>query len=187
MNITLLFLPVAAAFMGWGIHKIALSIFIKRSLRKEKIIGAIANIPVEDIFSIDEVADKITSKETLDKIMPAIGEHIDHFLKVKLKQSMPVVAMFISDKTIAQLKQVFLDELEILFPQIMNNYVGQLKKDFDLQKIITEKINAHSEEKLQQLIMQAISKPLQYLEIVGAVSGFIIGMLVVITTFFIVK
>jgi hypothetical protein len=50
--------------------------------------------------------------------MPMIGAHVDNFLKNKLSDEMPFLSLFIGDKTIKSLKKTFMQELEILFPQI---------------------------------------------------------------------
>jgi hypothetical protein len=100
---------------------------------------------------------------------------------------MPVVGMFIGEKTIAQLKQVFLDELQSLFPQIMNSYAKELQNDFDLKKIIAYKLQSIPEEKIQTTIKQSLSKQFSSIEIAGAVIGFITGLVSVVITYFIVK
>lgn len=187
MNPALLIVPVVAAFIGWICNKIALQVFINRLSNKSNVSKLAASIPVDEIFSFDEISEKITNPANLQKIMPVIDEHIDHFLKVKLKQSMPVVGMFIGEKTIAQLKQVFLEELQSLFPQIMQNYAKELQNDFDLKKIIAYKLQSVPEEKIQSTIKQAFSKQFSSIEIAGALIGFIIGSISVVSTYFIVK
>ncbi|MDI3320745.1 DUF445 domain-containing protein [Pinibacter soli] len=187
MNPALLIVPVVAAFIGWMCNKIALQFFIKRFSSKSNVNSLAANIPVDEIFSFDEISEKITDPANLQKIMPVIDEHIDHFLKVKLKQSMPVVGMFIGEKTIAQLKQVFLDELQSLFPQIMQNYAKELQNDFDLKKILAYKLQSVPEEKIQNTIRQAFSKQFFTIEMTGAIMGFVIGSISVFITYFIVK
>jgi hypothetical protein len=38
--------------------------------------------------------------------------------------------MFIGDKTVAQLKSIFLDELQLIFPTVLNQYINNVKVDF---------------------------------------------------------
>ena len=95
---------------------------------------------------------------------------------------MPVVGMFIGDKTITQLKSVFMDELETLFPVIMKNYVGHIKNDLDLEKIVTDKIANFSSEKLEIMLNQILTKEFRFVEIIGAALGFFIGLLQIFLT-----
>jgi uncharacterized membrane protein YheB (UPF0754 family) len=114
--------------------------------------------------------------------MPQIDAHIDHFLRVKLADQMPVISMFIGDKTIQQMKSVFMTELKEIFPSIMKSYMGNLKKDLDLEKIVIEKVKGFSSDKLEQILNDIMSKEFRFVEIIGGVLGFIIGIIQVILT-----
>ncbi|HNJ59244.1 MAG TPA: DUF445 family protein, partial [Chitinophagaceae bacterium] len=135
-----------------------------------------------ELLSFKEIEDKIANPQNIQKIMPLVEEHIDGFLKVKLAEQMPVISMFISYKTIDQLKTVFMNELEVLFPSIMNNYMGKLKAELDLEKIVTEKVNNFSSDKLEEILNSIMKKELKFVEILGGVLGFIIGIFQVLIT-----
>ena len=112
--------------------------------------------------------------------MPLIEAHIDGFLRVKLAQQMPVISMFIGDKTINELKSVFTAELETLFPVIMKNYMGQLQQDLDLEQIVIEKVAGFSSDKLEMVLKAIMSREFRFVEILGGILGFIIGVLQVL-------
>ena len=114
--------------------------------------------------------------------MPVVETHIDNFLRVKLSEAMPVISMFIGDKTIEQLKGIFLKELESLFPVIMKNYMGSLQQDLDLERIVVNKVSGFSTDKLEAILYQIMSKEFRFVEIIGGVLGFIIGLLQVVIT-----
>lgn len=38
--------------------------------------------------------------------------------------------MFIGDKTVTQLKSIFLDELQFIFPEVLNSFLNNAKDDF---------------------------------------------------------
>lgn len=50
-------------------------------------------------------------------ILPLADTHVDDFLRNKLPKKMPVMSMLVGDKTIAQLKAVFMEELQDLLPE----------------------------------------------------------------------
>ncbi len=185
MNFVLIVIPFISAFAGWLLHRITSRYFIIQFARKDFLISILSKFDIKRLFSTDEITKKISSGGNLDKIMPVIDNHIDHFLNVKLKESMPVVGMFIGEKTIAQLKKVFLDELEILFPQVMESYTANISNEIDLQQIITDKIQLLPDEKIKFFVKQSFSKQLQNIEILGAVSGFVTGTIAVVITFFV--
>jgi len=131
-------------------------------------------------LSFKDIEQKITNPNNIKKIMPHVEGHIDHFLRNKLSEQMPMISMFIGDKTIAQLKSVFIAELEILFPTIMTNYMENLQHELDLEKIITEKVSGFSSDKLEEILNAIMSKEFRFVEIIGAVLGFVIGLVQVL-------
>ena len=93
-----------------------------------------------------------------------------------------MIAMFIGDKTIAQLKTVFMAELQELFPVIMKNYVANLRHDLDLERIVVEKIAGFSADRLESLLNEFLTKEFRFVEIIGAALGFLIGVLQILLT-----
>ena len=114
--------------------------------------------------------------------MPMIEDHIDDFLRNRLSNEMPVISMFIGDKTINKLKASFMKEIELLFPQVMKQYAGNLKNELDLEQIVITKVAGFSSDKLEEVLYQIMSKEFRFVEIIGAVIGFIIGLVQVIIT-----
>ena len=136
----------------------------------------------EELLSFKDISSKITNPENVDKLMPFVEEHIDYFLRVKLAEKMPVISMFIGDKTIGELKIVFMEELKTLFPSLMQNYMTNLQQDLDLEEIVTQKVAAFSSDKLEDILNSIMSKEFRFVEIIGAVLGFIIGLLQIVIT-----
>jgi uncharacterized membrane protein YheB (UPF0754 family) len=202
MNGWLLLIPVISALIGWTINHLLLkTIFHPRQTktvlglaiqgvipaRKDKIAKAMAKLVSSEFLSSKAIGEKITSPENFKKIMPQVEHHIDNFLKVKLPQTMPMISMFIGDKTIAQLKTVFVSELELLFPEIMKDYMEKLQEETDLQKIIEEKIIAIPNAKIETLVINGLNRELRMIKIIGGLTGFIIGAIQLVITLFITR
>jgi uncharacterized membrane protein YheB (UPF0754 family) len=117
--------------------------------------------------------------------MPVIEQHVDEFLRVKLGKEMPVISMFIGEKTIVTMKTVFMKELETLFPQVLKNYAGNLKSELNIEKMITEKIAAFPMDKLESIFNDQLSKEMNAIRMIGALSGFVIGIIQILLTFLI--
>jgi len=163
-------------FLGLTFH----GVFPKR---QKQIAESLGKIVGQELLSFDDIEKTITNPENVQRILPLAEAHIDNFLRVKLKESMPMIAMFIGDKTITQLKEVFMKELEELFPVIMKNYVAHLKNDLDLEKIVVEKISSFSSDKLETMLNQILTKEFRFVEVIGAALGFFIGLLQIFLTF----
>lgn len=193
----LIFIPIISAFIGWFTNWIAIKMLF-HPREPKKILGIVfqgifpkrqkvfaeklGKMVGAELLSFGDIERKITSPENLQKIMPVVETHIDHFLRTKLSQTMPVIAMFIGEKTIVQLKEVLMTELQTLFPTLMQNYMGQLKNELDLERIVTEKVSAFSSEKLESILQQIMSKEFFFVEIIGGVLGFMIGLFQVLLT-----
>lgn len=143
---------------------------------QQKIAEKLGQVVGKELLSFSEIEAKVTNPENLQKLRPDIEQHIDGFLKNKISEVFPVLSMFVGDKTINQLKAAFMMELENLFPVLMKNYMGKLQEDLNLEKIVTEKVAAFSSEKLENILSQITKKEFQFLEVIGAVFGLLIGL-----------
>ena len=150
--------------------------------KQQQIAENLGRIVGQELLSFEDIEQTITNPANVQRILPLADAHIDNFLRVKLKESMPMIAMFIGDKTIEQLKTVFMKELEELFPVIMKNYVAHLKNDLDLEKIVVDKIANFSSDRLETMLNQILTKEFRFVEVIGAALGFFIGLLQIFLT-----
>lgn len=197
MNPWLLLIPVISAFIGWFTNWIAIKmlfhprepkqflgftiqgIFPKRQAQFAEKLGKLV---ADELLSFKDIEQKITSPENLGSVMPYIENHIDDFLRVKLGKAMPMIGMFIGEKTINDMKKIFMEELESIFPEVMHKYMEKLQEELDLEKIVTEKVKAFSSDKLESILQQIMSKEFRFVEIIGGVLGFVIGLVQVLIT-----
>lgn len=197
MNYWLLLIPIISAFIGWITNLIAIKMLFHPRLpvkilgitiqgifpkRQEQFAVKLGKLVSDELLSFKDIEQKITDPGNIKAMIPLIENHIDRFLREKLSETMPMLSMFIGDKTIDKIKEVFLGELENLFPVIMKSYLGKLQTELDLEAIVTEKVKAFSSEKLEQILYQVMSKEFTFIEIIGAILGFIIGLLQVVIT-----
>ncbi len=197
MNWILFLIPIISAFIGWFTNWIAIKMLFhprepKKILgitfhgifpkRQQQFAEKLGKLVSQELLSFRDIESKITSPENLEKIMPVVETHIDQFLRVKLAEAMPMISMFIGEKTINQLKEVFLAEMRSLFPVIMSNYMGKLQQDLDLEKIVVDKVSSFSSDKLESILNQIMAKEFKFVEIIGGVLGFIIGLVQILIT-----
>jgi uncharacterized membrane protein YheB (UPF0754 family) len=196
-NWWLIIIPFISAFIGWITNKVAIKmlfhprqpknilgftiqgIFPKRQKQFAEKLGKLVS---DELLSFKDIESRIINPENLKKILPMVEDHVNDFLKVKLSKEMPFISMFIGDKTIDSLKVIFMQELELIFPQLMEGYMLNLKEELDLEKIVVEKVSAFSSDKLEQILNQIMSKEFQFVEIIGAVLGFLIGIFQIFIT-----
>lgn len=190
-------IPLISAFIGWFTNWVAIKmlfhprepknifgirfqgIFPKRQQQFAQKLGKMVS---NELLSFQDIEAKISNPANVQKLMPFVEQHIDHFLRVKLADQMPVISMFIGDKTINQLKAVFIAELTELFPVIMKNYMNNLQEELDLEKIVIEKVSGFSSDKLEDMLNAIMAKEFRFVEIIGGVLGFVIGLIQVLLT-----
>ena len=200
MNYWFLTIPFISAFIGWITNRVAIKmlfhpreskkilgitfqgIFPKRQKQFAEKLGKLVS---NEFLSFTDIEQKISDPQNLKKVMPMIEKHVDEFLRTRLSDEMPVISMFIGDSTITKLKIAFMKEIETLFPQVMKQFAGNLKSELDLEHIVIEKVSAFSSDKLEEILYQIMSKEFKFVEIIGAVIGFIIGVFQVVLTQFI--
>jgi uncharacterized membrane protein YheB (UPF0754 family) len=197
MNPWLYTIPFISAFIHWLTIWMALKLlfhpheprkFLGMTLqgvfpkRKLQIANSLGRIVGQELLSFEEMEKTIAGSSNFQKVQPLIDAHIEDFLRNKLKKTMPVISMFIGDKTILELKTVFMKELEELFPVFMKNYVGQIRDELDLEKIVADKIAGFSSDRLEKMLNQILTREFRFVEVIGAALGFLIGLLQIILT-----
>ncbi|MCZ2222866.1 MAG: DUF445 family protein [Chitinophagales bacterium] len=193
----LILIPIISALIGWFTNWVAIKmlfhpkkpikilgisfqgVFPKKQKQFAERLGQIVG---NELLSFKEIEQKISNPDNIQKIMPLIEEHIDNFLRVKLAEQMPIISMFIGNKTIEQLKSVFITELKELFPKIMGDYMNKLENELNLEKIVFEKVNNFSSDKLEEILNSLMKKEFKFIEILGGVLGFLIGIVQVLIT-----
>ena len=197
MNFFLILIPFISAFIGWFTNWIAIKmlfhpkepkkilgitfhgIFPKRQVQFAEKLGIMVS---KELISFAEIEEKITDPKNIEKMMPIVEAKIDEFLRTRLSDAFPIISMFIGENTINQLKTVFMKELETLFPNMIKSYMKSLESTLDLEKIVAQKVSGFSSDKMENILNQIMSKEFRFVEIIGAVLGFIIGLFQVLIT-----
>ena len=167
--------PLLSALLGWLISKVAVIYFFKKHLPENKA-GLASRLAYTKLISFNSIEEKLTGSEGMKKIIPVIENHIDDFLRNKLVKAMPVIGMFIGEKTTGQLKDIFLKELEEIFPTVMTSYISNLRQELDIKQLITEKIESLPPGKFEGAVRLALRSELRLFGLFGATLGLVIGL-----------
>ena len=201
MHLSFFAIPVVGALLGWLLNSMILR-FLFYPIQPKKIFGfsfqgmipkkkeaiaiQLSQYVSEELFSFQSLKEKFTDPANIEKIMPMVEENIDHFLRKKLGEQMPMISMFIGDKTIQQLKNIFMEELSILFPKLINDYAQKLESDLDIKKIIAQKITAINLEEAAIKTQQYLHKEIILFKLTGAATGILIGIIQIVISYFII-
>lgn len=184
-------IPVIAALIGWFTNFIAIKmlfwprkkfrigpltlqgIFPKRQKAVAEKIGKLVS---DELLSVRDIKEKINQPQTLSMINRKVESKIDEYLTNTFPANYPLMALFVSKKAKSRLKNDFLQEVDNLAPQIVEQYLANMEGHLNIEHIIKEKISLLSPAKLEALIMQLLKKEFRFIEMVGALLGFIIGL-----------
>jgi uncharacterized membrane protein YheB (UPF0754 family) len=118
----LIIIPLMSALLGWLIPWLFIKLLFAPWNKSLK--NFVQNLQIESLVPTS------SSKTQFEALLPLIDEKFDAFFKQKLSEKMPMISMFIGDKTVAQLKSIFLEELQLIFPEVLAQFLNNSKDDF---------------------------------------------------------
>ncbi len=183
--------PIVGALTGWITNWIAVKmlfhpkepknfflfkvqgVFPKRqSVMAEKL----GHIVASELFSIDDVVEKMKTSENKD-VFIFIENKIDDFIDVKLLEGMPMLAMFLNDDLKNKIKSTLLKEITEVVPGVIDSYANKLKSEIDVKSVVYDKVVNFSSDKLEEILYSIMKKEFKFIELLGGVLGFIIGFI----------
>lgn len=185
-------LPIIAAITGWVTNFLAIKMLFhprkKVNLlffsiqgifpkRQDVLAERLGKIVSQELFSFQDIKSRFTSTSTAIEINSVLDEKLEDFLEVKLKALMPMLAMFLNSEVKAKIKDTLHQEFQNILPDILNKYSEKLEKDIDIEHIVSQKVAAFSSDKLEQILFSIMKKEFKFIEILGGVLGFLIGMI----------
>ena len=85
--------------------------------------------------------------------------------------------MFVGDGTMQKIKEGMMEEISLLLPEIISQYTDSLSERIDIEKMVTEKVSNFSSDKLEEILQSVMKKEFKFIEIIGGVLGFVIGLI----------
>jgi len=159
---TLLLIPILVGVFGWCLVWAITVVPFKWPYLADKWVGQI---------DLTKIIPQLTENDSFEAMKPVINDKLEDFFRHKLSAKLPMISMFIGDKTIEDLKAVFMDELALLFPILIDAFSANLNKDLQLQW----------QQKFSRIAQQKIAKatmPIRWAAfILGAIWGGMIALI----------
>ncbi len=188
MNWELISLPIVAAIIGWGTNVIAIRmLFWPREpirilgfellgvlpRRKGDIAQSIGEVLEDDILPVDDLIAAVNTEDTRAQVAELITDN----LTAKIQRFLPRFIMEqAEDKIRFHLRDLLDSEIESLFDQLGHSLSHDLQSKRLLGKLVEDKINSFDLIHLEKLVLKVTKNELRYIELFGAVLGFIIGL-----------
>lgn len=89
---------------------------------------------------------------------------------------MPMLALVLNKSIKEKIKNTLLEQFEEALPDMIDNLSEKLERSIDIEKTVSEKVAAFSTDKLEQILFSILKKEFRFIEVIGAVLGFLIGV-----------
>jgi uncharacterized membrane protein YheB (UPF0754 family) len=129
----------------------------------------------EELFSIQEVTLKLKELATSEESMDLVGKRIEKTIREKLVKSFPMLAMFLTDDMVEKVTNLFKAELQDFLAESAQDIGNKLEESLDVKELVREKVEAFSSDKLEEILFSIMRKEFRFIEMIGAVLGFLIG------------
>lgn len=184
-------LPVIGALIGWITNYLAVKMLFhpRREIkilffsiqgvfpkRQKALARKLGQLVSAELFSMEEVSAHMKEAATSDATMELVGRRIEEAITDKLPQALPMLAMFLNDALVAQIKGVLVEQLRGLIVELTELLSSTIEKDLDVHQIVEQKVAAFSSDKLEEVLFSIMRREFKFIEAVGAVLGLFIGI-----------
>jgi uncharacterized membrane protein YheB (UPF0754 family) len=191
MQIRLILIPFVGAFIGWITNFLAIKmLFYPRQpvkvlfvtfwgifpKNKERIAEKLGNVVQRDLINFADIKDRILNEETLARFKEEIAERVDAALRERLKK-MGLPPGVVPEPIIMAVHKTIVREIESNLPSLIDKSISKIEQRLDIQEIVKSKVRNFSDEKLEKMLMDITAKEFKFIEVVGAILGFMIGLM----------
>jgi len=184
-------LPFIGALIGWLTNYIAIKmlfhpknevrfffismqgVFPKRQKALARKLGEVVS---EELLSAQDVIAHLKEKATSEAVLNHIALRLEEGIASRLPRAFPMLAMFMSSDMADKIKVVLLEQIGSLNEELIDMLSGELEEELDIHKIVEEKVSAFSSDKLEEILFSIMRREFKFVEMVGAVLGFFIGV-----------
>jgi len=188
-------LPIIAAWIGWITNYLAIKMLFyphnpKKILgltfhgvfpkRQAQIAEKLGDLVANELFSIHDISNKIEELSTQPEALDEVGKRIEKTIRGKLISSFPMLSMFLSDEMIEKVTNLFKGELEDFLRESARGLAFKMEESVNIQALVRDKVQTFSSNKIEELLVDFMKQEFRFIEKIGAVLGFLIGVIQVI-------
>jgi uncharacterized membrane protein YheB (UPF0754 family) len=171
---------VAVRMLFWPRQPINLGFYSVQGIlpkRQAQIAASLGELVEKELLSLDDVLDKINTPEIQQRLIDKVSEMARERLIELLPKIIP-----------GRLIQIIIDTLDKLLIQESSHIIEELFKsgsdyltnEIHISKIVEDKVNAYDLKQLEDMIKGISAPELTFIEVLGGVMGFVIGLVQII-------
>lgn len=184
-------LPFISALIGWFTNWVAVKMMFhpKKKIRigfvdvqgvfpkrQREVAEKIGRMVAAELLSIEDIKKKLNKPEQIEGIKQSIDEHINDYLTQTFPANYPITSFFFGKRSRQRIREDLVSEVEKFAPEIIARYTDNLEEDLNIEEMVSERISTMDPDQLENLINGILKKEFAFIEMIGGVLGFVIGL-----------
>lgn len=141
--------------------------------RHHDLAKAIGRVVENELLSVDTLLDKLDISSYKSQVLATVVKHVGSQVKERMPWYIPHT---LQDSIVDLLSELISKEGESVLDGVVADLEEHVRKIISIHELVENKILALDLAALEELIIGISHKELQYIEVLGAVLGFIIGL-----------
>lgn len=187
-----LLLPLIAAAIGWFTNFVAVRM-IFRPHRPVKLLGLtlqgllpkrkkefahnIGATVSEHLISAEDIRNVLQHPKVHERTEEVVRGRIDAFFAEKLVATVPMLGAFLQGPMVDKIKDKLVEEVHGMLAEEATVLGDSLEDALDLHRIVEDRILAFDLFQLEQVVLRVAHRELRWIEVLGAILGFLVGLL----------
>ena len=182
--------PLIGAFIGWITNWIAIKMLFhpRKPIKflfltfhgifpknKPRIADKLGIIVQRDLINFSDIKERLQDPDALNNFKEEIAIRVDNAIRDRVEKS-GLLNAIVPDQLILSIHKTIVDEIEKNLPTVIGSSIDKIEEKLDIQQLVKNKVSNFSDEKLEQLLLDITAKEFTFVEIIGGVLGFIIGI-----------
>ena len=190
-------LPIVGALIGWFTNYLAVKMLFHPRKKLNLILFSIqgvfpkrqtafahelAELVSQRLFSEKDLQNALSGVASSSKIRLTIEQHLESTLLNNLPNILPVATLILSPRLIHKIKRHIANDLQRLADSLIRDISSNLGEAFNVYHLVEQKVSSFSLDELERVVFKIMKQEFRFIEIVGAILGFLIGCIQLLLT-----
>lgn len=182
--------PLIGGFIGWVTNYIAIKMLFhpRRPIKimfitfqgifpknKPRIANKLGTVVQRDLINFSDIKDRLKDPDALSNFKEEIAIRIDDAIRDRIDKN-ALLKNIVPDQFIQNIHKAIVKEIEINLPGVIESSITKIEQKLDIQELVRNKVSNFSDEKLENMLMDITAREFKFIEIIGGILGFIIGI-----------
>ena len=183
--------PIIGAFIGWLTNYIAIKMLFhpRKPMKllfvtfhgifpknKARIANKLGTVVQRDLINFSDIKDRFKDPDALSNFKEEIAIRIDDAIRDRLAKT-PVLNTIVPEPFIQGIHKTIVKEIETNLPHVIDSSITKIEQKLDIQELVRNKVANFSDEKLENLLLDITAREFKFIELIGGILGFLIGII----------